>query len=72
MANLYVPRSSIRMYQTAEGWREFFNVLAIEDVQTDIEFPTENISNVEKFYEDGKIFIIKDGVKYDLNGKVVK
>lgn len=71
-AILYVPRNSIALYQAATGWRDFYQVLPIEDAQVGIELPTENSPMVEKIYEDGKIFIIKDGVKYDLNGKVVK
>lgn len=47
---LYVPAESIDLYQTADGWSEFNNILAIEEVAT--EEGEYNISYLDKENEE--------------------
>ena len=38
--NLYVPKESLSRYMTADGWKEFYNILPIGAEPTDVNSPT--------------------------------
>lgn len=70
-AVLHVPAVSISAYRNALGWRHFTNIVDI-NLPTSVSEATETVNSTQKIIENDKVFILKDGVKYDLNGKVVK
>jgi len=71
---LYVPDNSVEAYQSADGWREFYNIIgqsnaptAIEEVNT-----TTNLNCSRKLLQDGQILILRGEKTYSLTGAEVK
>ena len=72
-AVLYVPRQSALAYGVAPGWRNFYNIVGVED-PADIE--SIEASDVKCAYTNGYINVIgaedaEDVAIYDLSGKLV-
>lgn len=71
---LYVPDNSVEAYQSADGWREFYNIIgqsnaptAIEEVNT-----TTNLNCSRKLLQDGQILILRGDRTYTITGKQIK
>ncbi len=69
---LYVPANSLAAYEDDIYWSEFFNILAPGET-TDISSITSNntISTNKKVFENGTIYIIRNGEKYTIDGRKV-
>ena len=70
-ATLYVPKGIAAKYKATDSWKVFKNILEEGSNTTtgidDIETIAEN--KVGKYIENGKIVIVKNGKKYNLNGQ---
>jgi hypothetical protein len=70
-ATLYVPKGIAAKYKATDSWKVFKNILeegsgtttGIDDVETIAD------NKVGKYIENGKIMIVKNGKKYNLNGQ---
>ena len=70
---VYVPEESIELYQTAEGWKEFTNILALTDTAIDeVNLNKKKNSSVQTDIRDGHIFILRDGKTYTMQGQEVR
>lgn len=72
VATLHVPDNgtSVATYSAAPVWREFSRIVGDDGDGTAVENVTDKQqSKVVKIIEEGKIFILRNGVKYDLNGR---
>lgn len=66
---LYVPASSVAAYQAAEGWKDFTNIQPIGSIATEVPVPTAAPeSNLRKELIQGKVYIIRDGIRYNAVG----
>ena len=70
---LYVPKASLNAYKTADNWKDFFNILSIEDAHTAIE-ETEQDPTIKskKMFIDGQVFILQGNMTYMINGIKIK
>ena len=67
---LYVPTESVTLYQTANGWKEFYNILPIQGTQTTIlDIPAEIPQN--KIMYNGKLLIRHNDKLYSITGAEV-
>ena len=67
---LYVPAESVSAYKSAEGWKEFTNILPIS--QQGIEDVQGNNVQSTKILHDGQIVILRGEKVYTLQGQEVK
>ncbi len=67
---LYVPAGSISAYQSADGWKDFTNILPIS--QQDLEDVQGNNVQCTKVVRDGQIFILRGENIYNAQGALVK
>jgi len=67
---LYVPAGSVSAYKSAEGWKEFTNILPIS--QQGIEDVQGNNVQCTKVVRDGQIFILRGDKIYNAQGALVK
>ena len=67
---LYVPAGSISAYQSADGWKDFSNILPIS--QQGLEDVQGNNVQCTKIVHNGQIFIEKNGKLYNAIGVEVK
>lgn len=64
---LHVSANSVDMYKIALGWRFFFNILGDYD-NTALEDMLLNNQNTSKFFQNGELYILRDGIMYDARG----
>jgi hypothetical protein len=67
---LYVPAGSISDYQSADGWKDFTNILPIS--QQGLEDVQGNNVQCTKVVRDGQIFILRGEKVYNAQGALVK
>ena len=66
---LYVPAESITAYQAADQWKEFYNILAIEEAN-EVVYDTKHSS---KLIRNGSVYILTDDSRtYTLTGRQVR
>ncbi len=68
---LYVPNSSVNLYQNTAVWRDFNNIETIEDVMAIDEIKTCD-THEQKIIRDGQVFIEHGDKTYTLQGAEVK
>ena len=68
---LYVPRTSISLYESAPVWRDFYNIEAIEDAMA-IDEVEVDCSHGQKIIRDGQVLIERGDKAYTLQGAEVK
>ncbi|MCQ2204227.1 MAG: leucine-rich repeat domain-containing protein [Bacteroidales bacterium] len=67
---IYVPKDAVDTYK--EAWSEYADIIFAIPTPTAVEsIDAEKSQKVIKTIEDGKIVIIRDGVKYDVSGKKI-
>lgn len=72
---LYVPANSIVLYQEAYLWSDFMN---IQPLQNDDPTSLQNVSgnpesgDSRKIFDNGNVYILRDGKTYTLQGQEVK
>ncbi len=73
---LHVPESSIHLYQEAEGWKNFQNIVAIDDSQVTVEENLASDENISFTIENGLLSVKAapgDSIAiYDLSGVCLK
>ena len=76
---LYVPEESVDLYIEANVWKDFANIVAIDDTPTDIENINDEQTNCKtsnneytKVLRDGQIFILRGEKVYTLDGRLVR
>ena len=66
-----MPKGIAAKYKATDSWKVFKNILEEGSGTTtgidDVETKSEN--KVGKYIENGKIMIVKNGKKYNLNGQ---
>jgi len=68
---LYVPRSSIELYESAAVWRDFYTIEAIEDVQAINDVEVDK-NSARKSVRDGHVLIEIGDKSYTIQGQEVK
>ena len=68
-ATLYVPAQSLDDYKAADQWKEFGAILPLEDAPASVDNIPSTTSNCQKIIRDGNLFIIRDGVEYNVMGQ---
>lgn len=71
--SLYVPESYIDMYQTAEPWKNFWNISAIENMDTGIHSVERKSSNEINIIADGVVYVGNVDTQlliYSIDGKL--
>ncbi len=69
---LYVPTESVEDYKAAEYWNEFTNIQAISGSTAGLETLYDNVSTeTRKVFENGIIYILRNGEKYTIEGRKV-
>lgn len=68
---LYVPKTSVGLYQNAAVWRDFYNVEAIEDIMA-VDETEANGTHGMKIVRDGQVLIERGEKTYTLQGTEVK
>ena len=69
---MYVPKKSISAYKTAEQWKEFHPIMAIEDVPDDIEKVQKDKEQSMKVIRNGQTYIFRGEKIYTMQGQEVK
>lgn len=71
---LYVPEESVKLYQTANVWKEFNPILALPQTEAIDNISAEEDENrtTKKISKDGQIFIHRGEKVYTLTGQEVK
>ncbi len=70
---LYVPEESIELYQQAEGWRDFWNILAIPGTGVgEVIMGGYHSSKVQQVIRNGQIFILSGDKTYTVQGQEVR
>ena len=66
---IYVPKSVLTNYQSAEVWLEF-NLIGEEKIATAMEETTANdhLQNVKKLLRNGQVLILRNGKIFDMMG----
>ena len=68
--NIHVPAGTIRAYQLAPGWRDFYNFFEISEETAISETEQQNKSS-RKIIRDGQVLILRNGVTYDMMGNTL-
>ena len=68
---LYVPRSSIELYESVAVWRDFYTIEAIEDVQAINDVEVDK-NSARKSVRDGHVLIEIGDKSYTIQGQEVK
>lgn len=69
-AALYVPQESLDLYKSAEQWKEFGQILPIEQTPNILENTIINDkANTQKFLHNGQLIIVRDGKTYNAMGQ---
>ena len=73
MCQLIVPQQSISLYQTANCWKNFYQILSIEGTSTAIDqISYHPNTNSQKLVKDGQIFILRGDKTYTTDGRLVR
>ena len=65
---VYVPYGSVSAYQSAEGWKDFTNIQCMPEDESAVDNVHSQSTNVQKFFRDGQLLIIRDGKTYNAQG----
>ena len=69
-APLYVPQNSVSLYSTAEQWKDFFEIVGIEDALHPID---ASATQARMTFIDGHLYLLlPNGTRYDATGKKVE
>ena len=66
---IHVPAGTIRDYQLATGWRDFFYYYEIEEVEQAIQTTEQENKPSRKIIRDGQVLILRNGETYDMMGQ---
>ena len=66
---LNVPKESVSLYQTADVWKEFTNIVEV-DVPTSA--PAVYTNPAQKLIKNGNIYILTDDKTYTITGQIVE
>jgi len=69
-ATLYVPAESVETYQAAAEWQDFGTILPMREGEA-----LHNVTadtQVQKVLEDGQMVIIRNGIRYNVVGTVIR
>ena len=66
---IHVPAGTIRDYQLATGWSDFFYYYEIEEVEQAIQTTEQENKPSRKIIRDGQVLILRNGVAYDMMGQ---
>ena len=70
LATLYVPAESVEAYKTAAQWKEFGQILPIEQTPYALENTIiKNNANTHKLLHNGQLYILQDGKTYTIMGQ---
>lgn len=72
--SLYVPEKSVEKYKATEVWKDFMEILPIQNTAIDQPTlnPTGNSTQSRKVFRDGQVYIICGDKTYTLTGAEVK
>ena len=69
---LNVPKESVNLYQTADVWKEFTNIVEV-DVPTSAPAVYTNPANpAQKLIKNGNVYILTDDKTYTITGQIVE
>lgn len=68
---LYVPSGSVSYYQTADQWKDFFTIQAIDETSS-VGFVAEDKPSHDKHLHNGQILILRGDKVYTITGQEVK
>ncbi len=68
---LNVPKESVSLYQAAEGWKEFTNIVGI-DAPQGVEKVLSDKVKCSKLIKNGNVYILTDDKTYTITGQQVK
>ena len=66
---LYVPNGSVPLYSHADQWEDFYNV---QGLTTGLDDVVESSHLGYKVIQDGQLYIMRNDLLYDAQGKLVK
>ena len=69
---LYVPKQSIALYQKAEVWKDFNQILPLQDTEGMEEIIQHPTANSQKLIKNGQLFILRGDKVYTLHGQEVR
>ena len=69
---LYVPKQSIALYQKAEVWKDFNQILPLQDTEGIEEIIQQPTANSQKLIKDGQLYILRGDKVYTLQGQEVR
>ena len=72
ICKLFVPKRVIAAYKNHWQWKQFTNILPIEDYQSVEEMPFTEIQTSKQLMKDGQILILRGDKTYTLTGQEVK
>ena len=68
---IHVPVGTVRDYQLATGWSDFFYFYEIEEVETALSKTEQENKPSRKILRDGQVLILRNGVTYDMMGNML-
>ena len=68
---IHVPVGTVRDYQFATGWSDFFYYYEIEEEEQAIQTAEQQNKPSRKILRDGQVLIIRNGVAYDMMGNML-
>lgn len=72
-ATLYVPASALESYKATAPWSSFGTILAVkEDTGVEGVAADKGADRDGKFLENGRIAIMRNGVKYNAGGLLLR
>lgn len=73
ICTLYVPKVSLNAYKSADNWKDFFNILSIEDAPTIIEQVSQKSQTFgRKLLVSNQLLILRGDCTYTITGQEVK
>ena len=68
---IHVPAGTVRAYQLATGWSDFFYYYEIEEEETALSETEQKNKPSRKIIRDGQVLILRNGVTYDMMGNML-
>ena len=68
---IHVPAGTVRAYQLATGWSDFFYYYEIEEEEQAIQTAEQENKPSRKIIRDGQVLILRNGVTYDMMGQTL-
>ncbi|MDY4513382.1 MAG: leucine-rich repeat domain-containing protein [Paludibacteraceae bacterium] len=68
---IHVPAGTIRAYQLATGWSDFFYYYEIEEEETALSETEQANKPSRKIIRDGQVLILRNGETYDMMGQTL-